>query len=311
MRIVFAGTPEFAAHSLRALMASRHSVVAVLAQPDRPVGRGLKVQPGAVKRSALAAGVPVYQPDRLDTPEVLALLQGLSPDVMVVAAYGMLLPGQLLGLPKYGAINIHASLLPRWRGAAPIQRAIQAGDHMTGISIMQMDAGLDTGNVVLVRPCPIHLQDNAKTLQDRLAELGAQAIVEALEGLGDGTLVAVPQSTAGVTYARKVGKEEALLDWSKDAMQLANEIRAFNPSPVSRTPFGKELIKVWEAYTAPCSGNEGMAGTVFRLGEDGVWVSCGKDVLVLTVLQRAGGKPMKAAEFIKGFPLQAGSRLGA
>ncbi len=308
MHIVFAGTPEFAARSLEALIAAGHQVVAVLTQPDRPVGRGFKVIPGPVKRTALAAHVPVYQPATLNTVETLGLIRSFSADVMVVSAYGQLLPSEILGATRLGAINIHASLLPRWRGAAPIQRALQSGDAETGISIMQMDQGLDTGPVLLARHCPILAHDTGHTLHDRLADLGARTIIEALEGLKAGKLKPVPQPLAGATYAHKITTAETLLHWEKDADQLALDIRAFNPVPVSRTYLRGELLKVWEAEALP-GENKDVPGTVLSLDETGLSVACGKGRLVLQMLQRAGGKPMTAREFFKGFPVVPGERL--
>lgn len=312
MRLVFAGTPEFAARSLDALIAAGYSVVAVLTQPDRPVGRGFKVLPGPVKRAALASHVPVYQPERLDTPEVRNLLASFEADALVVCAYGMLLPAALLSIPRRGALNIHASLLPRWRGAAPIQRAIQAGDGQTGISIMQMDAGLDTGDVLLEQPCPILPMDTAHALHDRLADLGARTIIEALEKLEKGELKPVPQPREGVTYAHKVTKAETVLDWSRPATQLERDIRAFNPAPVSRTFFGGEMVKVWEAEVLPQDAANAAPGTVLSLDEKGISVACGENSrLLLKMLQRPGGKPLTAGEFVKGYPVAPGDRLGA
>ncbi len=309
MRLVFAGTPEFAARSLEALISAGHEIIAVLTQPDRPMGRGFKVLPSAVKRAALAAHVPVYQPTTLRSAEALALIQGFSAEAMIVSAYGQLLPSEILEATSRGAINIHASLLPRWRGAAPIQRALQAGDTVTGISIMQMDKGLDTGPVLLERSCPILDQDTSHTLHDRLADLGARTIIEALEGIRTGQLKPVPQPSTGVTYAHKITKAEALLDWTKEAEQLARDVRAFNPAPVSRTFLRGELIKVWEAEAVP--GPEGaVPGTVLSMNDDGLFVACGQGRLALRMLQRAGGKPMTAGEFIKGFPVAPGERMG-
>ncbi len=309
MRMVFAGTPEFAARSLEALIAAGHQVVAVLTQPDRPMGRGFKVLPGPVKRVALAAHVPVYQPATLKSAEALALIQGFSAEVMVVSAYGQLLPVEILQATPRGAINIHASLLPRWRGAAPIQRALQAGDTVTGISIMQMDKGLDTGPVLLERPCPILPQDTCHTLHERLADLGARTIIEALEGIKAGQLPPVAQPVAGVTYAHKITKAEALLDWTKAAEQLARDVRAFNPAPVSRTFLRNELVKVWQAQAVPEPAGA-PPGMVLAMNDAGIFVACGKGQLALRMLQRAGGKPMTAGEFIKGFPVTLGEQMG-
>ncbi|NDU92017.1 MAG: methionyl-tRNA formyltransferase, partial [Ferrovum sp.] len=294
---------------LEALIVAGHQVVAVLSKKNRPVGRGFKLLPSLVKRVALACHVPVYQPATLKSAEALALIQSFSAEVVVVSAYGQLLPIEILQATPRGAINIHASLLPRWRGAAPIQRALQAGDTVTGISIMQMEKGLDTGPVLLERPCPIMDLDTSQTLHDRLADLGARAIIEALEGLKTGQLQPVPQSATGVTYAQKITKAEALLDWTKEAEQLARDIRAFNPAPVSRTFLRDELIKVWQAEMVPEPASA-IPGTVLTMNDRGIFVACGKGRLALQILQRAGGKPMTAGEFIKGFPVTLGERMG-
>lgn len=318
MRIVFAGTPEFAARSLEALLAAGHTVVAVLTQPDRPAGRGLKPYPSAVKRVALIHAIPVHQPESLKTPEALALIEGFAADVMVVAAYGLILPAAILAAPRLGCINIHASLLPRWRGAAPIQRALQAGDAVSGISIMQMDAGLDTGPVLLMRSCPILATDTQHTLHDRLADLGARTLVETLKnGVRSQTakegsdpvwgLTPLPQPDTGVTYAAKITKAETLLDWQQSAEQLARNVRAFNPAPVAKTVMQDEIIKVWEASAAT---DQGVPGTVMALGADSITVACAQGALVLEMLQRPGGKPMTAGEFLKGFPMRVGEQLG-
>jgi methionyl-tRNA formyltransferase len=307
MRILFAGTPEFAARSLQAILDARHSVVGILTQPDRPAGRGLKLQPSPVKRVAQAAGLTVLQPESLRSASAEELIKGFSADVMVVVAYGLVLPAPILALPRLGCINIHASLLPRWRGAAPIQRAIQAGDSQTGISIMQMDAGLDTGPVLLERTCPILPEDTSQSLHDRLAELGAASIVEALDGLEKGILAAKPQPGIGVTYASKITKDEATLDWNKDAVQLERDIRAYNPAPVARCILRGERIRVWMAQAL--SSNGSIPGTVLSLEEGGIIVACGSGLLRLTRLQRAGGKPMSASEFLQGFPIRQGERM--
>ena len=317
MRLIFAGTPEFAARSLEALLSAGHTVVAVLTQPDRPAGRGLKPFPSAVKRVATTHGIAVYQPESMKTPEALALIEGFAADVMVVAAYGLILPEKVLSTPRLGCINVHASLLPRWRGAAPIQRALQAGDTETGISIMQMDAGLDTGPVLLMRSCPILVTDTQHALHERLADLGARTLVEFLKiGATKGSikgsdpawgLTPIAQPDNGVTYAAKITKAETLLDWQQSAEQLARNVRAFNPAPVTKTMIQGEMIKVWEASAASAYGTP---GTVLALGEDSITVGCAQGSLVLEMLQRPGGKPLSAGEFLKGFPMRVGEQLG-
>jgi methionyl-tRNA formyltransferase len=319
MRIVFAGTPEFAARSLEALLSAGHAVVAVLTQPDRPAGRGLKPYPSAVKRVATAHGIAVYQPESAKMPEALALIESFAADVMVVAAYGLILPATVLSTPRLGCINVHASLLPRWRGAAPIQRALQAGDTETGISIMQMDAGLDTGPVLLMRSCPILVTDTQHTLHERLADLGARTLVEFLKNAVRAPVESnerphfewntppLAQSGSGVTYAAKITKAETLLDWQQSADRLARNVRAFNPAPVSKTVIQGEIIKVWEASAA---SDYGTPGTVMALGADSITVACAQGSLVLEMLQRPGGKPLSAGEFLKGFPMRVGEQLG-
>ena len=318
MRLIFAGTPEFAARSLEALFSAGHTVVAVLTQPDRPAGRGLKPFPSAVKRVATAHWIAVYQPESMKTPEALSLIEGFAADVMVVAAYGLILPEKVLSTPRLGCINVHASLLPRWRGAAPIQRALQAGDTETGVSIMQMDAGLDTGPVLLMRSCPILVTDTQHALHERLADLGARTLVEFLKigkigvrphgGSDPGWgLTPIAQPDNGVTYAAKITKAETLLDWQQSAEQLARNVRAFNPAPVTKTMIQGEMIKVWEASAASAYGTP---GTVLALGEDSITVGCAQGSLVLEMLQRPGGKPLSAGEFLKGFPMRVGEQLG-
>lgn len=308
-RLVFAGTPEFAVPALDALLHAGHEVAAVFTQPDRPAGRGRRLAPPPVKRRALAAGVPVHQPRSLKDSDSQALLRGLAPELMVVVAYGLLLPRAVLDIPPRGCLNIHASLLPRWRGAAPIQRAILAGDQQTGISIMQMDEGLDTGPVLLKKKLPIGPEDTAATLHERLARLGGEAIVEALARLEE--LEPVPQFDGHASYAPKLDKAEARIDWSRPAARLAREVRAFNPWPVSHTLLDGGLLRVWAARPAG-PGRPGAApGTILAAGPEGLRVATGGDgSLLLTRLQRAGGRPVSAAEFLRGQPLRPGSRLG-
>jgi methionyl-tRNA formyltransferase len=324
MRLVFAGTPEFAQVAMAALHAAGHEIVLVLTQPDRPAGRGMKLQPSPVKQWALDHGVPVAQPRslRLDGkyPEDAAAardtLQAAKADAMIVAAYGLILPQWVLDLPSKGCLNIHASLLPRWRGAAPIHRAIEAGDTQTGITIMQMDAGLDTGDMLLVLPCALSAEDTTAVLHDRLAALGGQAIVQALAALD--ALPRQVQPSDGVNYAHKIDKSEAAIDWALSAEVLARRIRAFDPFPGMTVPLamasGVETLKLWQAVAeaAEAQAQAGaQPGSVLSADASGVRVACGEGVLCLTQLQRPGGKRLSAADFLRGCPLQPGQRLVA
>lgn len=293
--------------ALEALQAAGHQVVAVYTQPDRPAGRGRKPAPSPVKRAALTAGIPVEQPVSLKSAAARTMLAGHAPDLLVVVAYGLLLPPAVLALPPHGCLNIHASLLPRWRGAAPIQRAILAGDDTTGISIMQMEAGLDTGPVLLSRSVPINPDDTGGSLHDRLAVLGARAIVDALAQLA--SLPARPQDEALATYAGKLDKAEGRLDWFKPAAQLAREVRAFNPWPVSFTSLAGQPLRIWQAEAR--EGETAAPGAVLAAGRAGIDVATGEGVLRLLRVQRAGGKPLSAADFLNAQPLAAGTVLGA
>ncbi len=309
LRVIFAGTPDFAAEALEALIDTSHEIVAVYTQPDRPAGRGRKLKPGPVKRLALEHQFPVLQPASLRAAETIEELRAFDADVMVVAAYGLLLPPDVLQIPRYGCLNIHASLLPRWRGAAPIQRAILAGDTQSGITIMQMDAGLDTGAMLLKKSCPITQEDTSASLHDRLAALGAQAIVEALNQLSD--LKALPQDESRATYASKLSKTEALIDWHSSAEDLARRVRAFNSWPVAQTNVNGQTLRIWAAHPL-AEQIEGAAGTVIRSEKQGIDVACGSGVLRITRLQPAGSKPMDAAAFLNGRPdmLTPGTQLG-
>jgi len=314
MKIIFAGTPEFAAVALRALHQAGFEIPLVLTQPDRPGGRGMRLQPSAVKQYAAAHGMALAQPVslRLDGkyPEIAqqaqALLRATVHDVMVVAAYGLILPPQVLQIAPHGCINIHASLLPRWRGAAPIHRAIEAGDAETGITIMQMDEGLDTGPMLRRQALPIGADDTTGSLHDRLAQLGGSMIVETLQALAQDALHATPQPASGVTYAAKISKHEAALDFAQPAAVLARKIRAFDPFPGATGNFGGVPLKVWRAAAVAGDATGAAPGTVLAAHEDGVRVVCGEGVLNLTELQKAGGKRLPAAEFLKGFPLRNG-----
>ena len=280
----------------------------MLTQPDRPAGRGLRPAASAVKQLALGIGLEVFQPPSLKDDEALERIGAARPDLLVVAAYGLLLPPRALQIARLGALNIHASLLPRWRGAAPIQRALLAGDRETGITIMQMDTGLDTGAMLLQKPLAIADDDDAQSLHDRLAALGAEAIVQALAELPGGKLKQVPQPEAGATYARKIGKEEAQLDWTRPCVELERAVRALRPQPGARTQLDAAALKIWRAS---CAAAQGAAGTVLRSGADGVLIACGEGALLATELQRAGGARLPAADFLRGFPIDAGARLGA
>jgi methionyl-tRNA formyltransferase len=325
-RVVFAGTPSFAEQALDAILAAGHRVVGVLTQPDRPAGRGQRLTPSAVKLRAQAAGVPVLQPSTLRDPEAFQALLALRPDVMVVAAYGLILPQAVLDLPRMGCLNIHASLLPRWRGAAPIVRAIQAGDRETGVCIMMMEAGLDTGPVAIRRVTPIGRADTAATLHDRLATLGAEAIVEALRGLApkfsevgaDIGLRFVPQPETGVTYARKVEKAEARIDWRLDAEALSCHIRAFDPHPGASSALARqpdEAIRLFSpsVVSSAAGGSGGAAaaqpGEVLAIDDDGIRIGAGKGAVVVAQLQRAGGRRLAVADFIRGYRIEPGDLL--
>jgi methionyl-tRNA formyltransferase len=307
LRVAFAGTPQFAVPALQALLASRHTVVGVLTQPDRPQGRGRQLTPGPVKALALSAGLAVSQPSTLRTPAALQAAAALAPDVMVVVAYGQILPRELLRVPRLGCVNIHASLLPRWRGAAPIQRAILAGDAVTGVTLMQMDDGLDTGGMLAVHSVPIGERDTSAALHARLAALGAQALLEVLEGLAAGTLHARPQPAIGITYAAKIAKSEAHIDWGAAAAAIAAQVRAFNPWPVAETVFAGEQLRIHDAYAAPADASAAAApGAWLGLAGDALRVACGAGELHVTQLQRAGRKVVAAREFVNSTGAAAG-----
>ena len=305
MRVIFAGTPPFAAAALDALADAGRDIALVLTQPDRPAGRGMKLAPSAVKQAAQARGLPRSQPASLRTPEAQAALREANADVMVVAAYGLILPEAVLDLPRFGCLNIHASLLPRWRGAAPIQRAILAGDRETGITIMQMDAGLDTGATLAKTAVPILETDTAASLHDTLAAVGAYAIVVALANYA--ALVPQAQDDSQATYAAKLGKEEARLDWRQPADRLARAVRAYHPVPGAWTVLDGEPLKIWAAQ--PCSG-AGMPGEVLRAEADQLVIACGSGALALQEIQPAGSKRMTAAAFLAGRVLPPGTRFG-
>jgi methionyl-tRNA formyltransferase len=306
MRLAFAGTPAFAESALRALLEAGHEIALVLTQPDRPAGRGLTPRPSAVKALALERGLPLAQPGTLKSNLVVEAFRATQARVMAVAAYGLILPPALLELFEFGCINIHASLLPRWRGAAPIQRALLAGDTETGISIMRMEAGLDTGPVYLRHKVQIETDDTAGSLHDKLATLGGLCIVRALAALEAGQIHAVPQSDQGVSYANKIEKHEAIIDWCHPAMLIERQVRAFNPSPVTSTSWRGERLRVWRARAVQEDGTPGrIEGT-----DGGILVGCGSGTLLIQELQRAGGKPMSAADFLRGVVLAPGEILG-
>jgi len=307
VKIIFAGTPHFAANALQALL-GRHHIAAVLTQPDRPAGRGMQLSQSPVKQLALQHGIPVLQPLSLKNEAIQQTLGALNADVMVVAAYGLILPGPVLAIPRYGCLNIHASLLPRWRGAAPIQRAILAGDKETGITIMQMDEGLDTGAMLLRRTCPISGEDTASTLHDKLAGLGASSLLEALELLEQGKLVPEAQNDAMACYAAKLQKSEAGIDWTRSAEEIHRAIRAFNPFPGSVTNLANAAgIKIWRACLQPERG--GPPGEVLQVGKSGILVACGTGALNLKTLQRPGGKSQPAQQFLQSVPVAVGDQF--
>lgn len=294
LRIVFAGTPEFAAEHLKALLDSPYEIVAVYTQPDRPAGRGQKLMPSPVKQLALEHSIAVMQPPTLRAPEAQAELAALKPDLMVVVAYGLILPQAVLDIPRLGCINSHASLLPRWRGAAPIQRAIEAGDSESGVTVMRMEAGLDTGPMLLKAVTPITREDTGGSLHDRLAELGPPAVIEAIAGLTAGTLVGDVQDDSLATYAHKLNKDEARIDWNRPAVELERLIRAFNPWPICHSTLNGEALKVLAGTVAQAQGTPGQ---ILAASKDGLIVGCGEGALCLTRLQLPGGKALNFSDF--------------
>ncbi len=319
MKLVFAGTPDFARVALAQLCAAGHQIELVLTQPDRPAGRGLKLQASSVKRFALEKGLSLAQPRSLrldgkypqDAVATRAALQAVQADAMVVAAYGLMLPQWVLDTPVQGCFNIHASLLPRWRGAAPIQRAIEAGDDESAVTIMQMDAGLDTGAMLLAHTLPILQSDTAGSLQDRMAVLGARLIVLALDIAAQGKLKPVPQALEGITYASKIDKHEAQIDWKQSAEVITRKIRAFNPAPGASTTLSGENLKIWRAV--PVSGivpTDALPGEILVLEEQGITVAAKDSIVLMTELQRAGAKRMGVADFQRGFPVRPGMICG-
>lgn len=319
LSLVFAGTPEFAAVALAQLLDAGHRVSLVLTQPDRPAGRGLKLQASPVKQLALQHGLPLAQPRSLrldgnypaDAQAAQAALLAANADAMVVAAYGLILPQWVLDLPRHGCFNIHASLLPRWRGAAPIHRAIEAGDAQTGVTIMQMDAGLDTGDMLLAQSLPILDSDTTGSLHDKLAELGGQLMVQTLTQLQQGALAPVPQPSQGVTYAAKIDKQEAVIDWSQPASVITRRVRAFNPFPGASTLLAGEPLKIWAAEIG--SGAPAVTqvhGQIVAVAREYIAVAAMNSIVHITELQRPGGKRLVVADFLRGFDLQPGQSLG-
>lgn len=299
LKVVFAGTPEFAAVALQALINSHHEVIAVYTQPDRPAGRGRKLQASPVKKAALENNIPVYQPVSLKDETEQQQLKDLNADVMIVAAYGLILPQAVLDIPRMGCLNIHASLLPRWRGAAPIQRAILAGDKETGITIMQMNAGLDTGDILSTTSCPIDTNETGGSLHDKLADLGATSLLKTLHELQSGNITPVVQDDSLATYAHKLEKQEAQLNWHNTAQQLDNQVRAFNPWPVSFFVIDEKTIRVWQSKVIEQQHNE-LPGTVLSADKNGIDVACKNSVLRLLQLQPPGKKSMDVTSFLNG-----------
>jgi methionyl-tRNA formyltransferase len=304
MKLIFAGTPEFAAVALDSLLDAGHEISLVLTQPDRPAGRGMHARESRVKIVATERALPIVQPVSLKTVDVQSLLRATGADAMVVAAYGLILPPEVLEIPARGCLNIHASLLPRWRGAAPIQRALLAGDSETGITIMQMNAGLDTGDILQRESTPITIDDNAQSLHDRLARMGGQSIVRALREQS----VPIPQDEALASYAGKITKPEAVIDWSLDAAEICRRVRAFNPVPGAMTTFDGTNLKIWAAQ--PLTRAHAVPGTIVSADADGVVVAAGESTVRIQELQKAGGRRLSAGAFLSGTRLQPGALLG-
>ena len=297
LNIIFAGTPDFAATHLKALIDSNHNVIAVFSQPDRPAGRGNKLTASPVKQLAIENNLPIYQPATLKTEENQQIIANLNADIMIVVAYGLILPQAVLDMPKFGCLNVHGSLLPKWRGAAPIQRACWAGDSETGITIMQMDAGLDTGDMLYKLACPIESSDTSATLYEKLAKLGPQALLETLALINQGKIKPEKQQQSQATYAEKLSKQEAKLDWNLSAIQLERYVRAFNPWPVSYFEVNGEPIKVWQAEVMATQHNQPV-GTILQADKKGICIATSDGSLNMTILQPAGKKPMSAQDLL-------------
>ena len=310
MNIIFAGTPHFAVPSLEALINSHHNVIAVYTQPDRPAGRGQKLTPSPVKVLAELHGIPVYQPLSLRDMAAQDTLRALAADLMVVVAYGLLLPQAVLDIPRLGCINVHPSLLPRWRGAAPIQRTILAGDKHTGVATMQLDAGMDTGPILLLEKAEVLPLETSGQLQDRLALTGARLLLQTVDGLQADTLVARPQSDIGVTHAAKITKAEAQLDWHLSAMELQHRVGGYNPAPIAHTTYNNQVLRVWQAMCLSEEAVDALPGNIIQASKAGIDVATGKGVLRLLQVQLPGGKPMTVAEFLNKDPMLQGTWLG-
>lgn len=302
MKIIFAGTPEISMAVLQTLLSARLNVIACLTQPDRPQGRGLKLTASPVKQLALQHAIPVLQPASLKQTDIQTELRDLNPDVMIVLAYGLILPQAVLDIPKYGCINIHASLLPRWRGAAPIQHAILAGDKQTGITIMQMDAGLDTGDILTTYPCDIYANDTSAELYHRLTALASTAILDALQKLSAGKLISTPQDNALATYADKINKSDAKIDWQDNAENIDRAIRAYNPVPVAFTALNEQTIRVWRAEVAGAQLSSTMPGSIIAVEKSGILVQTGNGILRLLQLQLPGKKVLPVADLCHAHP---------
>jgi len=309
MNLVFAGTPEFSVPSLKALIDAGHRIVAVYTQPDRPAGRGRKLAASAVKEFAVTQGIEVRQPTTLKHPDEAPRLAALAPDAMIVIAYGLLLPKAILDTPRFGCINVHASLLPRWRGAAPIQRALEAGDRETGVTIMQMEEGLDTGPMLAIESTPIHDEDTGQSLHDRLSQMGATLLTDTLTRLERGDVVPEIQDNGRATYASKLKKEESRIDWTLDVETIARRVRAFNPWPVTQTILDGKPLRIWMAQAEPGAARV-AAGTIVSADTNGICVAGGNGVVRVTRLQAEGGKPLSAREFLNGHAMAAGTILG-
>ncbi|MEH6482094.1 MULTISPECIES: methionyl-tRNA formyltransferase [Pseudoalteromonas] len=297
LRIIFAGTPDFAARHLQALIQSEHQIVGVYSQPDRPAGRGKKLKASEVKELALEHNLPVFQPQSLKNDEALAELTSLNADIVIVVAYGLILPKAILEAPRLGCLNVHGSILPRWRGAAPIQRAIWAGDEQTGVTIMQMDEGLDTGDMLHISRCPISTTETSASLYTKLAELGPDALIETINKLANGEITPEPQNDELANYAKKLSKEEADIDWSMSALQIERNIRSFNPWPMCFTQMGGQTVKIHQAQVMLQSGDPGQ---ILSSDKNGVVVACGEHALCITQLQPQGKKPMAINDFLNG-----------
>lgn len=313
LRILFAGTPEFAASHLKALIEAKHQIIGVMTQPDRPAGRGRKLMPSPVKQLALDHDLPIWQPVSLKPEESLELLKQYNADLMVVVAYGLILPQAVLEAPRLGCINVHGSILPRWRGAAPIQRAIMAGDQVSGVTIMQMDVGLDTGDMLVKSECIIHPEDTSADLHDQLIEVGCPALLQTIELLASGQAQPEKQDNTQANYAHKLSKEEAVLNWSLPAQELHNQIRGLNPWPVATTMLGEDRLRVWNAEVVDATSSDStVAGTIIGLDKSGIQIQCGQGSLRITQAQLPGGKALKTADLLnsKKALFEAQTKLG-